>query len=91
MLKKRLGNRSEADHLVITTDPARGILRQIARDEQIANFSIPPLLGGRFSVLSAVGLLPAAMVGIDISELLAGAREMERRCRAEAIRENPAY
>jgi glucose-6-phosphate isomerase len=91
LLKKRLGNRSEADHLVITTDPAKGILRQIAQDEQIVGFSIPPLLGGRFSVLSAVGLLPAAMVGIDISELLAGAREMERRCRAETIQQNPAY
>ena len=91
LLKKRLGNRKEADHLVITTDPAKGILRQIAQEEQIASFSIPPLLGGRFSVLSAVGLLPAAMVGIDISELLAGAREMEQRCRTEEIRQNPAY
>jgi glucose-6-phosphate isomerase len=91
ILKKRLGNRKEADHLVMTTDPAKGILRQIARDEQIASFSIPPLLGGRFSVLSAVGLLPAAMVGIDLSELLAGAREMEQRCRAEEVLQNPAY
>ena len=91
LLKKRLGNRKEADHLVITTDPTQGILRQIAQEEQLASFSIPPLLGGRFSVLSAVGLLPAAMVGIDISELLAGAREMERRCRAEEIQQNPAY
>ena len=91
ILKKRLGNRKEADHLVITTDPTKGILRQIARDEQIASFSIPPLLGGRFSVLSAVGLLPAAMVGIDISELLAGAREMEQRCGSEEVLHNPAY
>ena len=91
ILKRRLGNRKEADHLVITTDPAKGILRKIAQEEQIANFSIPPLLGGRFSVLSAVGLLPAAMVGIDISELLAGAREMEQRCRTEEVLHNPAY
>ncbi len=91
ILKKRLGNRKEADHLVITTDPAKGILRKIALEEQIASFSIPPLLGGRFSVLSAVGLLPAAMVGIDISELLAGAREMEQRCRPEEVLRNPAY
>ena len=91
ILKRRLGNRKEADHLVITTDPVKGILRKIAQEEQIANFSIPPLLGGRFSVLSAVGLLPAAMVGIDISELLAGAREMEQRCRTEEVLHNPAY
>ncbi len=91
ILKKRLGNRKETDHLAITTDPVKGILRKIAQEEQIASFSIPPLLGGRFSVLSAVGLLPAAMVGIDISELLAGAREMEQRCRFEEVLQNPAY
>jgi glucose-6-phosphate isomerase len=91
LLKKKLGNRKEKDHLVITTDPVQGVLRKIAKEEQFQSFEIPSLLGGRFSVLSAVGLLPAAMCGIDVEELQAGAREMARRCQAPALWENPAY
>jgi glucose-6-phosphate isomerase len=77
-------------HLLFTTDPAKGVLRQICRDEEIPAFPIPPNVGGRFSVLSAVGLLPAAMVGIDVAELLAGARDMAERCRTDDLRGNPA-
>jgi len=91
LLKKRLGNRKEKEHLVITTDPEQGVLRKIAGEEQIQSFEIHPLLGGRYSVFSAVGLLPAAMGDIDLEELLAGAREMEKRCRTDSIWENPAY
>jgi glucose-6-phosphate isomerase len=91
LLKKKLGNRKEKDHLVITTDPVQGVLRRICEEEQIHSFEIPTHLGGRFSVLSAVGLLPAAMCGIDIEELLAGARDMAERCRKPLIWENPAY
>lgn len=91
LLKKKLGNRKEKDHLVITTDPVHGVLRKIAAGEQFPSFEIPTSLGGRFSVLSAVGLLPAAMGGIDIEELQAGARAMARRCQSPALRENPAY
>lgn len=91
LLKKKLGNRKEKDHLVITTDPVQGVLRRIAEEEQFKSFEIPTLLGGRFSVLSAVGLLPAAMCGIDIEELLAGAREMAKRCQASSLWDNPAY
>ena len=91
LLKKKLGNRKEKDHLVITTDPVQGVLRKIAEEEQFQSFEIPSLLGGRFSVLSAVGLLPAAMGGIDVEELQAGAREMARRCQAQSLWENPAY
>ena len=91
LLKKKLGNRKEKDHLVITTDPVQGVLRKIAEEEQFKSFEIPSLLGGRFSVLSAVGLLPAAMCGIDIEELQAGAREMAGRCQNPSLWENPAY
>ena len=62
-------------HLVFTTDPARGALREIANRDGIAALEVPPEVGGRFSVLSPVGLLPAALVGIDIEQLLAGARQ----------------
>ena len=65
-------------HLVFTTDPERGILRDIARREGIATVDVPPAVGGRFSVLSPVGLLPAALVGIDIAALLSGAERALR-------------
>jgi glucose-6-phosphate isomerase len=77
-------------HLLFTTDPEKGVLRKIAREEDIAALPIPPSVGGRFSVLSAVGLLPAAMVGIDIRALLAGAADMAKRCETDDLRANPA-
>src|SRR3954468_3821374 len=77
-------------HLLFTTDPKKGVLREIADAEGIATLPIPSSVGGRFSVLSAVGLLPAAMVGIDVSALLAGAAEMRERCEGEELRSNPA-
>ena len=77
-------------HLLFTTDPEKGVLRALATEEDVATLPVPPNVGGRFSVLSAVGLLPAAMVGIDIGELLAGAREMVERCETAELRSNPA-
>ncbi len=77
-------------HLLFTTDPEKGVLRQLAEAEEIPSLPIPPNVGGRFSVLSAVGLLPAALVGIPIRELLEGAREMDERCRTDDLRRNPA-
>jgi glucose-6-phosphate isomerase len=77
-------------HLLFTTDPENGVLRRLAEQEGIAALPIPGNVGGRFSVLSAVGLLPAALVGIPIRELMDGAREMDERCRTDVLRENPA-
>lgn len=77
-------------HLLFTTDPEKGVLRRLAKEEGIAALPIPANVGGRFSVLSAVGLLPAAMTGIDIRALLAGARAMDERCRSAELLENPA-
>jgi glucose-6-phosphate isomerase len=77
-------------HLVFTTDPDRGPLRAIAEAEGIVALPIPPNVGGRFSVLTPVGLLPAALVGIDIEALLAGAREMRERCLDPDFGRNPA-
>ena len=79
-----------ARHLVFITDPEKGALRAIARREGIATLDVPPSVGGRFSVLSPVGLLPAALVGIDIEALLRGAGEMLERARTADIAENPA-
>ncbi len=77
-------------HLVFTTDPARGALRDIATREGVATLDVPPAVGGRFSVLSPVGLLPAALVGIDIEGLLAGARHALERCGSDELLKNPA-
>jgi glucose-6-phosphate isomerase len=77
-------------HLLFTTDPEKGVLRRIAEQEGISTLPIPAALGGRFSVLSAVGLLPAALAGIDIEALLAGAADMDARCRTDDLAANPA-
>ena len=88
-LKAELGD-GYRRHLLFTTDPEKGVLRALAREEEIATLPVPANVGGRFSVLSAVGLLPAAMAGIDVAALLEGAREMARRCESDDLRANPA-
>lgn len=89
-LERAVGKDAVASHFVFTTDPAKGVLREIAHTEQIASLPVPSNVGGRFSVFSAVGLLPAALIGIDIRQLLAGAAEMDERCRTSELRANPA-
>jgi len=88
-LEEALGP-AAARHLVFTTDPKKGALREIAQREGIAALEVPPDVGGRFSVLSPVGLLPAALVGIDIEGLLAGARRALARSDSDDLRANPA-
>lgn len=73
-LQARLGE-GYAGHVVATTDPESGILRPLAEQRGYRLLSVPPSVGGRFSVLSAVGLLPIALAGIDVDELLAGAAD----------------
>lgn len=78
------------DALAFVTDPAKGVLRPIAAREGIPVFSIPPNVGGRFSVLTAVGLVPAALLGLDVDGLVEGAMAMRDRCAHGTLRENPA-
>ncbi|MGE0352488.1 MAG: glucose-6-phosphate isomerase [Gemmatimonadales bacterium] len=77
-------------HFVFTTDPTSGALREIARKEGIATLEVPPEVGGRFSVLSPAGLLPAALVGIDIGDLLTGARRALEEAEQDDLQENRA-
>ena len=77
-------------HFLFTTDPTDGPLRAIAEGEGIPSLPVPANVGGRFSVLSPVGLLPAAVAGIDTAALLAGAARADDRCRTPVLRENPA-
>jgi glucose-6-phosphate isomerase len=89
-LHEILGEVPTRGHFLFTTDPESGILRKIADEEGVPALEVPSNVGGRFSVLSAVGLLPAAVVGIDIMGVLEGARDMAERCRTPVLGENPA-
>jgi glucose-6-phosphate isomerase len=89
-LRQNLDDDGYRGHLIFTTDPEQGVLRRIAEAEGIATLPVPTAVGGRFSVLSAVGLLPAALAGIDIEALLAGAAAMDERCRTPDLMQNPA-
>jgi glucose-6-phosphate isomerase len=86
-----LGAKEAREHIVVTTDRSKGALRTIASDEGYQTFEVPDGVGGRFSVLTPVGLLPAALLGIDIRRLLAGAAAMDRRLSSGELGENPAY
>jgi glucose-6-phosphate isomerase len=88
-LERALGA-AASRHLVFTTDPQRGALRELAQRDHIATLDVPPEVGGRFSVLSPVGLLPAALVGIDIEGLLEGSRHALERAEATELLQNPA-
>jgi glucose-6-phosphate isomerase len=79
------------DHLIITTDEKKGFLRKLVNDYQITDFNVPDNVGGRFSVLSDVGLVSCAFLGIDIQELLNGAAEMKKSCESYDLYSNPAY
>jgi glucose-6-phosphate isomerase len=78
------------ERCVLVTDPAKGALRKIAIADKLRALSVPANIGGRFSALSPVGLLPAAAAGVDVMALLDGAAAMEERCRSAGLLENPA-
>jgi glucose-6-phosphate isomerase len=86
----RFGLDGYRERCVLVTDPAKGALRQIASAEGLRALSVPANIGGRFSAMSPVGLLPAAAAGVDVEALLDGAAEMEARCRSGKPLENPA-
>lgn len=88
---KEVGAGKLSEHFIATTSKDSGYLIEIAEAEDLKTFPIPENVGGRFSVLTAVGLLFAAVAGIDIRELLAGAEYMAEICSTDQIWENPAY
>jgi glucose-6-phosphate isomerase len=90
MLIDALGKNGYQKRVVASTDAKAGTLRTIADSDKLKTLEVPDGVGGRFSVLSAVGLFSAAMCGINISQLLAGARDMDERVSSEDFRENPA-
>jgi len=89
-LVRALGRQAARRQQWIVTDPEHGWLRALARREDIPSLPVPPRVGGRYSVLSPVGLLPLAVVGVDIDALLQGAADNAARCRADSPAHNPA-
>ncbi len=89
ILKKKYGENAK-DHMIATTSANKGNLIKIAKQEGLKTFYIPDGVGGRFSELCPVGLLPAAVVGIDIKQMLLGAKYMDRICKNRDIMRNPA-
>lgn len=90
-LEERYGKKEAAARIIAVTDRARGALKQLADSEGYRQFVIPDDVGGRFSVLTPVGLLPIAAAGFDIRKLVAGARAMEKLVKTDDTLEgNPA-
>ncbi len=88
-LEKELGD-DYRKNIVATTDKNIGVLRQIAEQEGYKTFIVPDDVGGRFSVFSAVGLLPFALVGLDIDEIIRGVKDMDLALKNTDINENIA-
>lgn len=91
LLEARYGKEGAAARIYATTDRHKGALKSLADANGYETFVVPDDIGGRYSVLTAVGLLPIAVAGIDIGELMAGAQSMMEVCRADDIAVNPAW
>ena len=90
MLERRYGTDGANSRIYAVTDPVRGALRQMAEDQGWASFVIPSAVGGRYSVLTAVGLLPMAVAGIDIIALMNGAMDAREQYDLRSF-ENPVW
>ncbi|OFV87038.1 MAG: hypothetical protein A3J75_02915, partial [Acidobacteria bacterium RBG_16_68_9] len=91
VLLRRFGAIDYKRHIIVTTDASGGQMRQIVNDEGFRDLHVPAGVGGRFSVLSPVGLFPAAVGGVNVAELIAGAAWMDAQTQSAGVWENPAY
>ena len=91
LLEEKYGKDEAAKRIYATTDRKRGALKSLADENGYETFVVPDDIGGRYSVLTAVGLLPIAVAGIDIDELMSGAAAMQEVCRADDMAANPAW
>lgn len=89
LVNSKYSKEEAAKRIFCTTDKAKGTLKQLADEEGYETFVVPDDVGGRFSVLTAVGLLPIAVAGIDIDALMSGARKAQNELCSENIEENP--
>ncbi len=90
LLEKKYGKEEASKRIYATTDKARGSLKNLANEEGYESFVVPDDVGGRFSVLTAVGLLPIAVSGADIDKLMEGAASGRKRAMEAAFEENDA-
>ncbi len=91
MLEKKYGKDGVKDRIFVTTDKAKGALKTLADDEGYETFVVPDNVGGRYSVLTAVGLLPIAVSGADIDAMMQGAKEASQDFNESDVTKNPAY
>jgi len=91
MLEKQYGEKGAAERIYCTTDKARGTLKQLADEKGYECFVVPDDVGGRYSVLTAVGLLPIAAAGCDIDKLMKGAQDAVRDYSEASLDKNPCY
>jgi len=91
LLEKKYGKEGARERIFVTTDKARGTLKQFSTDAGYETFVVPDDVGGRFSVLTAVGLLPIAAAGIDIEKLMAGAQAASRAYTDPDLSKNDCY
>lgn len=90
-LEKKYGREEARRRIYATTDKARGALKKLASEEGYETFVIPDDVGGRYSVLTAVGLLPIAVSGADIDALMQGATQAQQRYLTPDLDDNPCY
>lgn len=90
-LEKKYGKAQAKQRIIATTDKVHGTLKAIADHEGYATLTIPDDVGGRYSVLTSVGLLPIAAAGIDIDAVMEGARQAANECKEDDLEVNTAY
>jgi len=88
-LKEKYGE-SWKEYLVVITDPEKGLLRNFARVHNLKSLPVPEKVGGRYSVLSPVGLFPSALIGVEVQELIRGAKDMDKLIFDSGRKTNPA-
>ena len=91
LLEQKYGRAEAAKRIYATTDKTRGALKSLADAEGYETFVVPDDVGGRYSVLTAVGLLPIAVAGVDLDEVMRGAADMMETCRRADLELNPAW
>ncbi len=90
-MENKYGKEEAQKRIYATTDKARGALKKLATEEKYESFVIPDDVGGRFSVLTAVGLLPIAVSGVDIDKIMEGAADAYKACSNPNLKENDCY
>src|SRR5690606_32339219 len=90
-LEEKYGKEEAKERIFATTDREKGALKSVADEAGYETFVIPDDVGGRYSVLTAVGLLPIAVSGVNIDDIMNGAKQAMEDLRTPNLKENPSY